>query len=223
MSAPIRIETRRPNPIEPPRFDREHMDHVRSAQRKIEGILGHSTIPNRFAGVMLKNLTIDRLNHHAIESARQFAFRFPVDRSLCMYLWGSTGAGKSTLAWLCALAQIRNLWSSAIGGKVAVILEDLRKKDERITWLYRTADLLIADDLDLHRFSEWDEQLWFDLMTYRHDQQRGCVLVSNRDPDSTFESFRDNYQAAALLDRIDHSGPVVELAGSSRRATWGGW
>ncbi len=133
-------------------------------------------------------------------------------------LLGPWGTGKTQLAaWLCYGVCLRG--RPALYRRWADLIAEIRAEaygdggsDARAMYPFKTAGLLVIDELHERRWTE-DENLWLGrIIEHRYGEKVPTVLVANLNPVEL-----KNTLSPAVIDRMRQEGAVVELVGPSRR------
>lgn len=125
--------------------------------------------------------------------ARVSAWRFQPRRGRSLYLWGTSGVGKSHLAYSLAIREIHEgrrvvalEWSDFLGKLRATFGSKYQGRSEAdIQTELDRADLVVIDDLGSSKPTEWAaERLWL-IVNGRHIAERQVVITSNFPLDDT--------------------------------------
>jgi hypothetical protein len=133
--------------------------------------------------------------------------------SLNLCLAGPVGTGKTHAAYAIAndwvdRGMVVEAWS------VGDLLTALRPghEDERADFWCRAADLLILDDLNATKVSEFSMEQITLLMDWRLSRMRRTIVTTNLTEDQLQEAWGER-----LMDRLRHRRTVKVLTGESRR------
>jgi DNA replication protein DnaC len=163
---------------------------------RVRGIA--SVVPARYRQVSfdtppVSDMARDLTTRHAVTAAEHFLAGLEANLAdgRGMWLMGSTGTGKTTLAMLIAKR------ASEAGHSVAVyfapkLLTRIRQtyqaaaeQDSYAPFFERLAsvDLLCIDDLGSERHTDWVVEQLYALINERYEQQRSVLITSNAESD----------------------------------------
>ena len=137
-----------------------------------------------------------------------------------MLLVGPAGVGKSFMAQALGYAAVR------AGHTVRFIHADdyfrtmtqarVDNSLERSFRSFLSPDLLIMDDLGLHRFTAQQSADLYELILHRH-RASSFVITSNRAVDEWLSLFEDPILGNSALDRLANASYQIVIEGSSYR------
>ena len=158
-----------------------------------------------------------RLDRRLLDAA--FSMEF-LARNEHVLLVGPAGVGKSFLAQALGYAAVRS------GHTVRFIHADdffrtmsQARVDNSVDRTFRpflTPDLLILDDLGLHRFTAQQSADLYELILNRH-RASSFVITSNRAVDEWLGLFEDPILGNSALDRLANASYQIVIEGSSSR------
>lgn len=133
--------------------------------------------------------------------------------SWCLLLLGGIGSGKTTAAgecaWLVGLAEKRVAWIRASeSARLSGFGVDALERFER----WRSADLVVLDDLGTEAMTPTWQQALDDLLDDRYQRMAPTVITSNLTP----EGFKQRY-GERIADRVRQDGIVSTLSEKSMR------
>lgn len=170
---------------------------ARIALNKLRILEQKSDIPNRYAGKFLRDILIDDFDIHA---AADFTFDIITkfqngETPRGLYLYGGTGSGKTLLS--CALLnelmrfyQVRVRYakiSRDILGRLRASFNpnsEFYGEGRRIEQELATVPALVIDDFGVHKETDWVNQVLYDLIDARYENNLLTVLTSNEPMDS---------------------------------------
>lgn len=150
----------------------------------------------------------------ALEECRNFA---PGASSL--YLWGTTGGGKTHLS--CALAAAAfNAGLRVEFWKTGPLLRYIRMKEpdiqEKIIKRWVTADLFVLDDLGIGKTSDFSASIFYDIVDARFMAKRhGLVVTSNLSLDAMAKNLDDDRLPSRIAGLC--KGNIIEVKGPDGR------
>lgn len=144
------------------------------------------------------------------------------------YLFGTVGAGKTVEAALLMLE-----WSrlQAVNGmskqnclfiSVPVFLEELKNSfgnpnlsEFLIMEKYKTIDMLVLDDLGVHKSTDWAFIVLYGLISYRYDNLLPTIFTSNLSLSELADGLKDD----RIPSRIEHmcGENIIEFTRKSMR------
>ncbi len=140
------------------------------------------------------------------------------------YVCGPVGSGKTWLACSVALAAARDGRAGRVrfANAVAMLagerdsLADRTRSGGRLApWL--DAGLLVVDDLDKPRPTDWAVESLYLLFEHRCGAGLPTVVTANSDPASLAARLGGDAMAQAVVDRLRDGARLVTLSGASRR------
>jgi len=183
-------------------------------EHALENYLMH--VPERFRGVNLRDIAATPGKRRALEVAKGSL------QGQFVYLYGDGGVGKSELAaaigMRAARAKLLARWWSAVDWAEAVrVGASTGTKPALRHW-----DVLVLDDLDKFKPSDWMFQEVYAVLEYRVANPRCTVITANHDPVTaarrlcTVDGKTDFENASALASRLG-SGYVIQVTGEDNR------
>lgn len=193
-----------------------------------------SVIPARYRGVSfdrppVSDMARDLQTRHVVQASRDYVDN--LDRNLAeglgLWLMGSTGTGKTTLAMLIASAAL------AAGKTVGVYFTP--KLLTRIRQTYQEAesenaytqffervtsvDLLYIDDLGSERHTDWVVEQLYAVVNERYENQRPLLVTSNAegDVDKGQRQLEDQIGQRTVSRLVEICGDPLPLFGEDRR------
>lgn len=170
---------------------------ARIALNKLRLLENRSDIPRRYAGKFLRDILIDEFD---INAAVDFAFNIVTsfksgETPQGLYLHGGTGSGKTLLS--CAILnelmrfyQVRVRYakiSRDILGRLRASFNpnsEFYGEGRRIEQDLATVPALVIDDFGVHKETDWVNQVLYDLIDARYENNLLTILTSNEPMDS---------------------------------------
>ena len=159
-------------------------------------------------------ITMDRRLLDAV-----FSLEF-LDKHEHVLLMGPAGVGKSFLAQALGYAAVRS------GHTVRFIHADnfframaqarVNNSVDRAFRSFLTPDLLIVDDLGLHRLTDQQSADLYELILNRH-RVSSFIITSNRAVEEWLSIFDDSILGNSALDRLANASYQIVIEGSSYR------
>lgn len=134
----------------------------------------------------------------------------PRENSRNLVLAGTTGKGKTRLAWEAIKHRYLELGGRprAIGAETFA-RRMLRESEliDQLSW----ARLLLLDDLGKERMTSTAESVIFELIRERTDNELPTIYTTNFDPDALLKRFSQEETGAALLRRLMENSLIITL------------
>ena len=157
------------------------------------------------------SITLDRLLLDAV---------FSLDKHEHVLLVGPAGVGKSFLAQALGHAAVRSgqtvRFSHADGFFKAMAQARVDNSTDRTFRSFLSPDLLILDDLGLHRLTAQQSADLYELILNRH-RSSSFVITSNRAVDEWLSLFDDPILGNSALDRLANASYQIVIEGASYR------
>ncbi|MEQ9365014.1 MAG: ATP-binding protein [Leptospirales bacterium] len=169
---------------------------ARIALSKLRRLEKKSEIPARYAGKFLNDILIDQADIFlAADLAFDIACNFANGESRGLYLHGGTGSGKTLVS--CALLN-ELMRFHLVPVRYAKISRDILGRlrasfnpnsefygeGRRIEQELAGVPALVIDDFGVHKETEWVNQVLYDLIDARYENNLLTVLTSNEPMDS---------------------------------------
>ena len=157
------------------------------ARARLRGI--DSVIPAKYRGVSFDRPPVTRMNEIVVRRVRDFCASIEenIEAGRGLWLYGSSGTGKTTLAMLVSRIALEAGRSVAIYSLPKLLARIRRTFDadageqsyadlfERLA----TVDLLHVDDLGAENRTEWVLEQLYALVNERYEAQRALVVTTN--------------------------------------------
>lgn len=197
-----------------------------------------SGVPKKYRSAELEEIVPSRGQAKAYEAACAFVRRFGEGRHTDgIYFIGGVGSGKTYLSAAVANAVIARWripeWEAecaADGNAVRCfpvrftgtmeLFERLKRsyaKDsggEDLLHVYKTAPLLVLDDLGAEKPSDWTRERLFEIIDYRYSQELPLILTTNRKTDALKNDLGER-----ICDRIREMCVFAPVTAVSQRQT----
>ncbi|MBF0528293.1 MAG: ATP-binding protein [Deltaproteobacteria bacterium] len=171
--------------------------------------------------------TIDRFdfNHHKSrkEQKTRILNLLNLDflkKHMDVILIGNPGTGKTFLAKCIAYAAVnanfKVLFTSTIDMINHLIAAEADHSLLRKLQFYHSPDLLVCDELGYLSLGQQGSNLFFQVITHRHDQ-KSTILTTNLPFADWGNVFDSTMTATAIADRLVYNSEVLILGGSSYR------
>lgn len=166
-------------------------------------------VPRRFEDVDWKKIKICSENKRAVEAARNWS---SVDkpRPFGLYFFSEeAGTGKTTIAVACGKTVAER-------GRTVLFLRAASIPDltEEAYNNAKEIPVLIIDDVDKIRNTDFGIEKLFELVDYRHSELLSTIVTSNLTPSGIAERYGSSL-ASRLCDKSSFG--VFEVGGSDRR------
>jgi DNA replication protein DnaC len=157
------------------------------AHARLRGI--DSVIPPKYRGVSFDRPPVTQMNEIVVRRVREYCSRIDkqIDTGRGLWLYGSSGTGKTTLAMLVSRTALEAGRSVAIYS-LPKLLSRIRRTFDAATGeqsyadLFErlsTVDLLHIDDLGAENRTEWVLEQLYALVNERYESQRSLVVTTN--------------------------------------------
>lgn len=202
---------------------------------RIAKIIGSSGLGKRFLNRRFDNFEVSEGTAAGFNTAQGYADNFALlqkdptsqEKNGLMFT-GLKGTGKTHLA-----AAIANrLMAEGVPVIFATMIDLLDKikesfdrssttSEDAVLNLYKTADLLIIDDIGKEQPTEWALAKMYQIINARYEDYKPIIITSNYSPEELTERMTprggDRKTAEATIDRILEMTYIVPLAGESWR------
>jgi len=192
----------------------------RARARSLSGV-----IPRKYRGVSFDRPPVTEIAPAVTGAVRRYVNRIDeqVDAGRGLWLCGSVGTGKTTLAMLVSshaleagrsvaiyslprlLAQIRSTYDDDSGNSHVDLLD-------RLT----AVDLLHIDDVGAEKTSEWVLEQLYSIVNARYEEERSIIITTNLERDELATQINER-----TVSRLEEMCEVLPLWGTdARRPTY---
>jgi DNA replication protein DnaC len=180
-----------------------------------------AVIPRKYRGVSFDRSPVSDMHEPIVRPVRQFvrALDQNLDAGRGLWLYGSVGTGKTTLAMLVSKAALDAGRSVAIYS-LPRLLAEIRATFEAdgdgsyVSFLDRLAavDLLHVDDVGAEKTSEWVLEQLYAIVNARYEEERSIVITTNLERDDLAAQINER-----TVSRLEEMCTVVPLFGEDAR------
>jgi DNA replication protein DnaC len=180
-----------------------------------------AVIPRKYRGVSFDRSPVSDMHEPIVRPVRQFvrALGQNLDTGRGLWLYGSVGTGKTTLAMLVSKAALDAGRSVAIYS-LPRLLAEIRATFEAdgdgsyVSFLDRLAavDLLHVDDVGAEKTSEWVLEQLYAIVNARYEEERSIVITTNLERDDLAAQINER-----TVSRLEEMCTVVPLFGEDAR------
>jgi DNA replication protein DnaC len=191
------------------------------AKARLRGV--DSVIPAKYRGVSFERPPVTLMNEIVVRRVREYCRTIDenIDSGRGLWLYGSSGTGKTTLAMLVS--------KTALGAGRSVAIYSLPKLLARIRRTFdaeageqsysdlferlATVDLLHIDDLGAENRTEWVLEQLYALVNERYEAQRSLVVTTNLEE----QELEDQIGARVVSRLVEMCGDPLPLFDEDRR------
>jgi DNA replication protein DnaC len=191
------------------------------AKARLRGI--DSVIPAKYRGVSFERPPVTLMNEIVVRRVREYCRSIAqnLDDGRGLWLYGSSGTGKTTLAMLVS--------RTALGAGRSVAIYSLPKLLSRIRRTFdaehgeqsysdlferlATVDLLHVDDLGAENRTEWVLEQLYALVNERYESQRSLVVTTNLEE----HELEEQIGARVVSRLVEMCGDPLPLFDDDRR------
>jgi len=198
------------------------------AQARLRGVA--SVIPARYRSVSFAQPPVTQIDPDVVARVRSYCEE--IDSMLAkgrgLWLYGSAGTGKTTLAMLVSKTALEARRSVAIYSLPKLLARIRRTYDaeageqsyselfERLT----SVDLLHIDDLGAEQRTEWVLEQLYSLINERYEAGRSLIVTTNLDEEALRESM--GQMGDRIVSRLAEMCDPLPLYGTDQRWEKGG-
>lgn len=168
-------------------------------------------LPIRFNEISWDDLREDDNNKTAFKRAKEWTNALPFPKVFGLYLFSpEAGTGKTSIAAACMNSASSNGINTHFlrASKIALIKEDTELEK------LKNSRVLIIDDLDKVRGTDFGIERLFELIDHRHSEMLPTLITANMGPDAIASKYGSSL-ASRLCDKT--SFKVVFVGGKDRR------
>jgi len=203
---------------------REVQERERERQEVIQRLFKRSHLPARFKERTFESFSLTAENTQAFMAARDYAenFRERYRAGRGLIFTGTVGTGKTHLAAAITLYML-NHCQPVIFGTVTNLLGRIRQtynNDNKETERQAVDDflnipLLVIDDLGKEKPTAWVEQMMYEIINGRYEDNKPLIITTNISLKGIEEQYERN--GAAIVSRIVEMCQGVKMDGSDHR------
>lgn len=174
--------------------------------------------------------TVDNFDFSYNSSTRKLRQRFlkllhadPVAQGVGAVLIGNSGLGKTHLARALGFAACQRghsvLFTTCATLLNRLVAAEASKELGRQVKKYESPSLLVIDELAYLTMSHQEANLFFQVISRRHDNGKPTVVTSNKPFAEWNQVFHGDSTAHAIVDRLTERSEIFYLEGTSYRQT----
>jgi DNA replication protein DnaC len=191
------------------------------SQARLRGI--DSVIPAKFRGVSFERPPVTQMNEIVVRRVREYcgSIEQNLDSGRGLWLYGSSGTGKTTLAMLVSRTALEAGRSVAIYSLPKLLARirrtfDAQTGEQSYADLFErlaTVDLLHIDDLGAENRTEWVLEQLYALVNERYESERSLVVTTNLEE----QELEDQIGARVVSRLVEMCGDPLPLFDEDRR------
>lgn len=218
--------------IEERKAAEEEAERRRAMQEKISKLLGQSGIKKRFLQRTFQNFRCDtqeRTKNYKIAKGYADNFLHHRTKGDGLYIEGTNGTGKTHLAAAIALQLIGEgipvicKTSSDLFGDIKKAFDKEDVKEYEVLDIYKSADLLIIDDLGKEQCSDWSMSTLYSILNDRYEDMKPTIVTTNYNTDDLVNALTpkgyDNTKIVAIISRLRETSVVMTMAWDDIRSS----
>lgn len=211
-------------PCEFEKRDKEyHEKEIEKQEERFYKKIENSGLPYRFFDADFENVILDDMPKSflsAMEILKKYVEEIEVNKNsgLGLYVYGDVGRGKTYMT-ACVLKELLKRNEQCLFTSFFDIYEELKECYRRklstkpIVEKYIGYKFLFIDDFGKERFTEWANEIVFQIINKRYNQMRPTILSSN----NSLVQCIDNGLEKAVADRITQTCEKVKIVGKNFR------
>jgi DNA replication protein DnaC len=194
------------------------------AQARLRGI--DSVIPAKYRGVSFERPPVTQMNEIVVRRVREYCESIDqnLDDGRGLWLYGSAGTGKTTLAMLVSRTALEAGRSVAIYSLPKLLSRirrtfDAETGEQSYSDLFErlaTVDLLHIDDLGAENRTEWVLEQLYALVNERYEAKRSLVVTTNLEEQQLEDQIGGRVVSSTRTDAS--ACPPMSLPRSARAA-----
>jgi DNA replication protein DnaC len=191
------------------------------AKARLRGI--DSVIPAKYRGVSFDRPPVTLMNEIVVRRVREYcsAIDQNIETGRGLWLYGSSGTGKTTLAMLVSRTALEARRSVAIYSLPKLLARirrtfDAEAGEQSYSDLFErlaTVDLLHVDDLGAENRTEWVLEQLYALVNERYEAQRSLVVTTNLEE----HELEEQIGARVVSRLVEMCGDPLPLFDEDRR------
>lgn len=203
----------------------------RAKMARIERLIGRSGIKKRFQQRTFENFKTDTAERaRCYKIAKRYADTFSerYARGEGLYIEGTNGTGKTHLAAAIAL-QLLNEGIPVICKTSSDMFTDIKKaydggdmSEAQILDIYKSADLLIIDDLGKEQCSDWSMTTLYSIVNDRYEDMKPIIVTTNYGAEDLVRVLTprgyDSGKIVAIISRLRETSTAITMAWADYRS-----
>ena len=191
------------------------------AKARLRGI--DSVIPAKYRGVSFERPPVTQMNEIVVRRVREYcqSIEEKIEAGRGLWLYGSSGTGKTTLAMLVSRTALEAGRSVAIYSLPKLLARirrtfDAEAGEQSYADLFErlaTVDLLHVDDLGAENRTEWVLEQLYALVNERYEAQRSLVVTTNLEE----QELEEQIGARVVSRLVEMCGDPLPLFDEDRR------
>lgn len=180
-------------------------------QAELDRQMSRGTSQLQFAKTFPERAKLATRHMHgpALDKAREILpiLRQP-GRGAILILIGDRGTGKTVMATYWAGVLGFGLYTKAFdlfGSVKKTYHEDSKVREHEVLDRYRRADLLVIDEVQERKESEWENTLLTHLIDKRYDALKPTIVIANLKPEALDASL-----GPSIIRRVKETGGIIE-------------
>lgn len=188
-------------------------------------------MPNRFKRRTFDTIKETEGNAYALKVAKAYAKKFDYVRTQDvngLFISGPVGTGKTHIAasianeLLNAGIQVICMTSIDLLAKIRATYKTETGNDDEVIQTFKTAELLIIDDLGKEKATEWSTQTIYAIINARYESELPTIITTNYGLNELYKRLSpsgssDKVTAHATVDRICETCVLIKTSGESWR------
>jgi len=192
---------------------------------RIERLISRAGIKKRFASRTFDNYILTSKNQKAFEIALNYAEHFSdyAAKGQGIYFEGTYGTGKTHLAVSIAQRVLKNGFSVIFRTSFDLLADIKRAYDEdsgigeyEAIEIFKSADLLVIDDLGKEQCTEWAIAVLTAIINDRYENMKPTIITTNYSEDMLINRLTprncDNLNIKAIVSRLHECTLCVTMA-----------
>ena len=196
----------------------------------ISSLIGGSRMKKRFQTRTFENFEVSDINMKAYEVAKDYADNFEqfARAGVGIYFEGSYGTGKTHLAAAICM-QLLQQGKRCICQTSIDMMSDIKStfdpdsivSEGDMLKRYKTAALLVVDDLGKENPTDWSTATLYDILNARYEDLLPTVITTNYNTSALVDRLtpkgKENTNIAAMMSRIKGTSRLVTMVWDDQR------